>query len=287
MALVLHAGDKPNVWFADPQPGSVRRFMREIRIDTLLAMTAAEHRRALKNLSHVNDSNTRGLLQSILCDFPRTSNIPGRLDGIFGPELEDGKTVDDLTNSLEFDARVQQMSRTLEVGADTHLAFERMFAQLASVAKQVEIVDPYLTSKFRNEPSEWWLVAKLLEYPNLKLTVFSNLPKVEDADRRQGLNALDLVNRCEINLLKQRELNGTNSRIHVIMYHLDPEKFHNRRIRFIFDSCSIGYIFEKGSDAFAKRIASEQHVFSAITEQEFLGHFNYLNLQPVAKELEL
>jgi hypothetical protein len=287
MAVVLHAGDKPNLWFVDPQPGSVRRFMREIRIDTLLAMSAAEHRRALKNLSHVSDSSTRGALQSLLCDFPRTASIPAHLDGIFGPELEGGRTVDEIVNSLEFDEQIREKSRTIEVGGDTHLAFERMFAQLAWLAKQVEIIDPYLTSKFRNDPREWWLITKLLEFPNLAITVYSNLPKVEVADKNEGLNALDLVKICEANLLKQRQISGNTANMNVIMYHLDPEKFHNRRIRFIFDSCSIGYIFEKGTDAFAKKIAAEQHVFSAITEQEFLGHFNNLKLQPVAERLEL
>jgi hypothetical protein len=287
MAVFLRAGDEPQKWFEEQRPGPVRRFLREASEDTVISMTAAEQRRALQNLSHVRDPSTKLLLQAVITDLPRTQRKTHRFDGIFGTELPGGRTVEQILESEKFDEDTKSKARPIEVGEDSHLAFGRILEPLAQIADRVEIVDPYSVSNLRHHPSKWWLLNRLLDYSDLPITLFSNLPKPENEDKAGGPNSLTLLQECEENLRGEMLAKSYKSNFSMVMYHLDPKRFHHRRIRFVFEKSSVGYIFEKGTDAFERRIASEQHIFKAITETVFMGHFQYLNSQPVAKELTI
>jgi hypothetical protein len=254
--------------------------------DTLISMTAAEQRRALRNLSHIKDQTSRALLQEFLFAYPRTSKTPSIVHGAFGRELSGGTTVGELLESDEFDSLSRQSVMPIEVGENTRVAFDRIFANIASVATEVEIIDPYLGSKLHADSSYWWLVERLFEMNCSSVTIYTNLPVISDRHRAQTRTVDDLVDLARKNIEACIESTGAQTRVQVVMYFADPKKFHHRRIRFKFENSSLGFLFEKGADAFARTLATEQHLIQPIRESVFLGHFQPLSAQRVARTIQ-
>ncbi len=155
-------------------------------------------------------------------------------------------------------------------GTSSSAAYERSLSPFIRIAERVEIMDPYAGAAISSRrENRIWFLKKLIQenVPEVEFTLC--VPAKEDAPTA-GLSLSQKVTAIE-NAAKsiRSSVPGAKTKIVLHFYKLDPQIFHNRRLRIDFSSGSIACSLDKGIDGIGQDPVAPGSKYSQISTSEF------------------
>jgi hypothetical protein len=176
----------------------------------------------------------------------------------------------DFDLALEIDELAGSNNLEFGEGTSNEDAYRESFGRFAKLAKQISVLDPYLGhSVLSDKSTDSWLLQQFLKEGCQKFTIVTTLLS---STHRHTLD--DPVWMRKKKIVSAIKLMATryghpNVDIDVQIYFPDSKVFHNRRIKFSFNSGAIAYVMEKGIAGFASPHMEPEDTLSEISAFSF------------------
>ena len=166
-------------WIATSQYSEIVKTLRKLRSKVL-------HYGTRKPGEILSELRSQGVLDDITLDVINTyfREIPWAISGsdesLEDPELTESFDGDfsELVDSEAFQAALDRHTKGIRVGESSDEAWARAFGHLIPLAKEVEILDPFIGQKVVNkEPVVQFIFERLSKYPECVIRFRTAVPK--------------------------------------------------------------------------------------------------------------
>lgn len=157
-----------------------------------------------------------------------------------------------------------------EDGTSNEEAYRVSFGRFARLATHISVLDPYAGhTVLSDNESDPWLLNQLLDEGCPAFTFVTTLPSStyrmtrDDPVWKRKKKIIDAVNALKV------KSSNPDAEINVQLYFADSKVFHNRRIKFEFNSGAISYLMEKGIASFSNENMEPEDTLSEISPASF------------------
>lgn len=242
-----------------------------------------------KKIHHSIGANLNPEVVSMILDLldvtPRSENPAVRsIDAHVGLEFNPSRTFDDLAEDGELEKLFDSRSSTIQKGESRSDAFERSLFPLLGPAKRVDIADRYASSSLLDRKgNRSWLLTKLLDHEDLTICISTGLQENFPGEFKPEAERLAVLESKIGDIVSKNP--RFKGKIHVDVFEVNKNIFHNRRVRFKYDHSEIAILLEKGFDTFASDPVSEQYALAPMRVGDFTTYLKTLRTQKLIARL--
>lgn len=225
------------------------------------------------------------LILDLLDVTPRSENPAFHsIDAHVGLEFSPSRTLDDLAEDGELEKLFDSRSSTIQKGESRSEAFERSLLPLLGPAKRVDVADRYASSSLLDRKgNRSWLLTKLLDNEHLTICISTGLQENFPGEFKSEAERLAILESKIGDIVSKNP--RFKGKIHVDVFDVNKNIFHNRRIRFKYDHSEIAVLLEKGFDTFASDPVSEQYALASMRVGDFTTYLKTLRTQKLIARL--
>ena len=211
---------------------------------------------------------------------PVTRSVDARVGLVFTPS----RTFNDLADDLDLEKLFDSRSSTIQKGESRLGAFERSLMPLLGTANRVDVADRYASSSLMDRKgNRGWFLTKLLDNEELTICISTGLQENFPGEFKSEAERLSLLeNKIDEIISKKSRFKG---KIHIDVFEVNKQIFHNRRVRFQYDHSEIAMLLEKGLDTFASDPVSEQYALAPMRIGDFTTYLKTIRTQKLIKRL--
>jgi hypothetical protein len=226
-----------------------------------------------------------GAVLDLISLMPRATLQPSiKTDAAIGLEYSNGRTLDELADDDNIDILFGMRTATVQKGDARVNAYQRTLQPLASAARRIDIADRYASAVIvDHNQNRNWLLRKFLENPNLTVCVYTGLqPNPPNSFESESERMQKLETNVHMLLEQCKSFSG---KLHLEVFEVNKQIFHNRRIRFSYEHADISVLLEKGLDTFANDPLPEQQVMATLQPGDFSTYLSTLRTQKLIGKL--